>query len=92
MSIDTARSVHFMKFAASDLSMVWHYSRTGFGSSYLPAGSSGTAPKDDIPRFFSMDSLNPREFYLMGKFRTGVVPTQVGYLFRINKNDGKMLY
>jgi hypothetical protein len=65
MSIDLARTTHIMKFRASDLLLIWHKARVGSGSNTVPTA----APiRDEVPRFFAMDSLLAREFYLMGKF------------------------
>jgi hypothetical protein len=75
-SIDTARAVHVLKFAV-DFRIIWHFSRIAQGSSCLIC--SVKTPVDDIPRVMSMDNSNPREFYLMGRFRNNP-PSTTPYL------------
>lgn len=82
MAIDAARAIHFLKFSATDLKIMWHMQKTVDNN------------VDDIPTMMAMDTNNLREFYLFGKMKvTYNAITQSGSLgLRVNKLDGKILH
>ena len=54
MAIDSARAVHFLKFSANDLKIIWHMQKVVDNN------------VDDTPTMMAMDTNNLREFYLFG--------------------------
>lgn len=87
------RKLHILKFAASDLSVVWHMSRQG-----RPGNAVFNAIEDDRPTFMVFDTNIRREFYLFGYLNyPGTTPNaplddRKSIAIRINKLDGKFLH
>lgn len=65
------------------------------GSNTMPSGVSPSV--DDWSKFLVMDSSNPREFYLLGKFRytstsLPITHKQSAMVLKVNKLTGKLVY